>query len=314
MLRGPRYRWWRPLLALLLAAVIAVPLMLLAYVPVVLAGLVAGVPDPLQWAAREIVNIDNLGPGGFLYVNLSLIALIPAAGLSIWIAHRIRPRFVSSVLGGIRWRWLLRCLAVVVPIWVVYLGVSALLEPATSPRPSQWGLLLLIVVFLTPLQAAGEEYLFRGWIMQNVGSWFRHPMVGLVVSLALSVGFFSAAHGSPDVWVLASLAVFALTAGIATWRTGGLEAGIAIHAVNNVGVFFVVVLIGGWQEAFVSSDSKGSPLDVGIALVVHAVALALILWQAKKAGIQRLYQPTAARAAITSPPFSPTQPQPSLGA
>jgi uncharacterized protein len=132
--------------------------------------------------------------------------------------------------------------------------------------------------------------------MQNVGSWFRHPMVGLVVSLAVSVSAFSAAHGSPDIWVLGSLGVFALTAGIATWRTGGLEAGIAIHAVNNIGVFFTVILVGGWQDAFVESDTKGAPVDVLIALLVHAVALALILWQAKKAGIQRLYQPPPAPA------------------
>jgi membrane protease YdiL (CAAX protease family) len=219
--------------------------------------------------------------------------------LSIWAVHRIRPRYVSSVQGGIRWRWLLRCALVVVPVWAVYLGLGALLEPASSGRPAQWGLLLLIVLFLTPLQAAGEEYLFRGWIMQNVGAWFRSPMVGLVVSMVVSVVAFSAAHGSPDLWVLGSLGVFALTAGIATWRTGGLEAGIAIHTVNNVGVFFLVILQGGWNEAFVGADTTGAPVDVGIALLVHGVALALILWQAMKAGIQRLYQPVSPPAETT---------------
>jgi membrane protease YdiL (CAAX protease family) len=304
MLRGPRHRWWRPLLALVLAGAIAIPLMLLAYLPVVLAGAVAGVPDPLLWAGREIVKVDDLGPGGFLYVNLSLIVLIPTAGLSIWIAHRIRPRFLSSVAGGIRWRWLLRCVAVVIPVWVVYLGLSAFAEPATSPRPAQWGLLLVIVLFLTPLQAAGEEYLFRGWVMQTIGSWFRSPMVGLVIGLVVSVVLFSAAHGSPDAWILASLGIFALTAGLATWLTGGLEAAIAIHAVNNIGVFFMVILLGGWREAFVSADSQGAPLDVVIALVVHAVALALILWQAKKAGIDRLYHPAPAVALQPGPSHS----------
>jgi membrane protease YdiL (CAAX protease family) len=308
MLRGPRHRWWKPLVAALVAGGIAVPLMLLAFLPVLLAGALAGVADPLRWAAREVTQVDNLGPGGFLYVNLSLIVLIPTAGLSIWAVHRIRPRYVSSVRGGIRWRWLLRCVAVVAPVWLVYLGISALVEPPSSPRPDQWGLLLVIVVFLTPLQAAGEEYFFRGWIMQNVGSWFRHPMVGLVVSLVVSVSAFSAAHGSADIWVLGSLGVFALTAGIATWRTGGLEAGIAIHAVNNIGVFFTVILAGGWQDAFVASDTTGAPVDVVVALLVHAVALALILWQAKKAGIQRLYQPAPPPA--PAPVLQPSYGQP----
>jgi hypothetical protein len=166
-------------------------------------------------------------------------------------------------------------------------------------------LLLVIVLFLTPLQAAGEEYFFRGWIMQNVGSWFRNPVLGLVVSLAVSVTAFSWAHGSPDIWVLGSLGVFALTAGLATWRTGGLEAGIAIHAVNNIGVFFTVILLGGWQDAFVGADTKGAPLDVLIALVVHAAVLALILWQAKKAGIERRYLPPAPAPQTAGAPAGP---------
>jgi len=57
---------------------------------------------------REIAKTDDLGPGGFLYVNLSLVVLIPTAGLSIWAVHRIRPRYLASVRGRIRWRWLLR--------------------------------------------------------------------------------------------------------------------------------------------------------------------------------------------------------------
>ncbi|MET1004749.1 MAG: CPBP family glutamic-type intramembrane protease [Propionibacteriaceae bacterium] len=313
LLRGPRYHWWRVLVAAAVAAAIAIPLMLLAYVPVALVGLVGGVTDPLQWAGREILKVDNLGPAGFLYVNLSLIVLIPAAGLSIWVAHRIRPRFLSSVQGGIRWRWLLRCLVVVVPVWAIYLGASALVEPATSARPAQWGWLLLIVILLTPFQAAGEEYFFRGWIMQNVGSWFKHPIVSLVAGLVVSVVAFSAAHGSPNIWILGDLGVFALTAGLATWRTGGLEAGIAIHAVNNIGVFFTVILLGGWQEAFVSSSSTSTPLVFGIAVLVHAVALALILWQAKRAGIERRYLPATPPA--NQPPLNgyPGYPQPLMG-
>lgn len=298
LLRGPRHRWWRPLLAAVLAGAFALVLSLLAFVPVILAGALAGETDPVRWSAREVLKTDDLGPAGFLYVNLSLIVLIPVAGLSVWIAHRVRPRFLASVRGGIRWRWLLRCVLVVVPVWVVYLGASALVDPATTPRPAHWVLLLVMVVFLTPLQAAGEEFLFRGWILQNVGSWFRHPLVSLVAGLVVSVAAFSAAHGSPDVWVLGSLGAFALTAGLATWRTGGLEAGIAIHAVNNIGVFFSVILLGGWQDAFVGSGTKSTWAAFAVTVLVHAVVLSLILWQARRAGIERRYLPAAPLAEL----------------
>ena len=123
-----------------------------------------------------------------------------------------------------------------------------------------------MAVVLTPLQAAGEEFFFRGWILQNVGSWFPNRGAGLIAGTVVSVVAFSAAHGSPDPWVLASLAVFATTACLVTWRTGGLEAAIAIHAVNNVGVFGLVIMRGGWNEAFISGTSKGSPISFLIDL------------------------------------------------
>ena len=131
-----------------------------------------------------------------------------------------------------------------------------LADPFTSPRPDHWIALLVIVLVMTPLQAAGEEYFFRGWIMQNVGAWFARPMVGLVASLIVSAVAFSTAHLSPDPWVLGTIACLAVASGLAAWRTGGLEAGIAMHAVNNVLTFFVVVIFGGWSQAFVGDPDQ----------------------------------------------------------
>jgi len=228
--------------------------------------------------------------------------LIPASGLSIWIVHGIRPGYLSSVAGRIRWRWMLRCVAVIAPLWAVYTLLGVLVEPFTSPRPDHWVALLVIVVLMTPLQAAGEEYFFRGWIMQNVGAWFARPMVGLVASLAVSAAAFSTAHLSPDPWVLGTIACLAVASGVAAWRTGGLEAGIAMHAVNNVLTFGVVVFYGGWSQAFVGTDTTGTPVMLLLAVAVNGSALALILWQAKRARLQPYYQPPARPAAPTNVP------------
>jgi CAAX protease family protein len=291
MLRGPRYRWWKPLLCLVLVIPMAVLMMGLAIVPVLIAGFVTGAPDLITYATRATTDIANLGPIGFIYLNLTLIVLIPASGLSIWIVHGIRPRFLASVAGGIRWKWLLRCIAVILPLWAVYTALGVLVEPFTSPRPDQWVALLLIVLVMTPLQAAGEEYFFRGWIMQNVGAWFARPMVGLVASLIVSAVAFSTAHLSPDPWILGTIACLAVAAGLVTWRTGGLEAAIAMHAVNNVLTFLVVVIFGGWSQAFVGAQTTGTPMMLLLALAANGIVLALILWQAKRAKLQPYYQP-----------------------
>ncbi|HEU4908791.1 MAG TPA: CPBP family intramembrane glutamic endopeptidase [Propionibacteriaceae bacterium] len=316
MLRGPLYRWWKPLLCLVLMLLLAAIMMAVAVVPVIVAvivaGLIAGAPDLVEYTTRATTDIDiaNLGPVGFIYLNLTLIVLIPASGLSIWIVHGVRPRYLSSVAGGIRWRWLLRCVAVLLPVWGICTALPVLVEPATSPRPEHWVALLLIVVFMTPLQAAGEEYFFRGWIMQNVGAWFARPMVGLVASLIVSAVAFSTAHLSPDPWVLGTIACLAVASGLAAWRTGGLEAGIAMHAVNNVLSFFVVVLFGGWSQAFVGRQTTGTPMMLVLALAVNGIALWLILWQAKRIGLQPYFQP---REQPVRPPGYPSAPAYPLG-
>lgn len=304
LLRGPRRRWWKPLVTLLLALGLYLVASGLTLVPPLVAGLVTGTPDLGRYVLTTLTDVANLGPVGFVALNLSLILLIPTAMFSIWIVYGVRPRFVTSVTGGFRWRWLLRCLVVVVPIWVLYVGVGVLTDPPEPGRPAHWVALLLIMVVMTPLQAAGEEYFFRGWILQNVGSWFARPVVGLVVGTVVSAALFSAAHGSPDVWVLGSIACLAVASCLAAWRTGGLEAGIAMHAVNNMLVFSVTIGIGGWQSAFIGADTTGTPVEFLLAVGVHGVALALIWWQAKRTGLPYRSRP----AELPAPPPALWQP------
>jgi membrane protease YdiL (CAAX protease family) len=294
MLRGPRLRWWRPLLALAIGVGIALAAQFLAIIPFIAFGAVATRGQGLgQWLIEELEKLGSLqiDAAGFFFVNLALIALIPAAGLSIWAAHHIRPRFVSSVVGGFRWRWLLRCLLVVVPLWALYTLADLLLDRPSPDRPAEWVLLLVLVVVMTPFQAAGEEYFFRGWILQNVGSWFKRPMLSLVSGTVVSAVAFSAAHGSPDPWILGSLAIFAISCCVLTWRTGGLEAAIAIHAVNNIAAFVAVINFGGWDEAFIGADTKGDPVQFAVDAAIQVIAFGLIWWQAKRARIRSAYQP-----------------------
>lgn len=317
MLRGPQHRWWRTLLSALLLGGFAFAAINIAQLLLIVGGAIAGIEDPANWSL-DVINPKSLGPIGFAMTLVSLIVLIPAAMLAIRIAHRVRPRFLSSVVGGIRWGWLGRCLLVTLPIWVVYLGVSFWLDPATSPRPPHWWILLIMVVLFVPFQAAGEEYAFRGWMMQSIGSLFKHRLLALAVPLVISVAVFAIAHGSTNFWVLADLGLFALVATILTWRTGGLEAAIAIHAVNNVSLFIVVLIFGGWEDAFVSGETTSTFGAFAITLVVQSAATAAIWWQAKKFGVQRLYQPeqpAPAQPVIQPGPsgWQPQQPFPPVG-
>ena len=293
LLRGPTRAWWRPLLALAVFVGLFAALSVLPFLVVLTYGTLTGVQDVDLWLDQQLADSAVTDPLGYLYLNLSLVVLIPAAMLSIWAVHRIRPRFLSSVAGGLRWRWLLRCVVVLAPVWAVYLTISTITDPPQSPRPEQWVVLLVMGLLLTPWQAAPEEYAFRGWLTQNLGAFFRRPLLAFAVPTVVAAAAFAAAHGSPDPWILADLAVFSVVASTMTWRTGGLEAAIVMHAVNNVGIDIIVTTIGGFDEALVGADTKGTPLSLAVSVLVHGIALALVLWQARRSGVDRRFRPPA---------------------
>lgn len=289
--RGPRHRWWRPLVSALLMITFTMVFEMVLTILLLVSGTALG--QDLDVMLNRFMQGGELDPLGFAYVCLSLIVLIPAAMLSVWIAHGIRPGYVASVAGRIRWRWLLRCVLVTLPLWAAYLAFSLIVDSESfqGDRPGQWIGLLVVAVLMVPFQAAGEEFAFRGWFLISLGSWFPVRVLALVLPGIPSVLLFALAHGSLDGWVLADLGFFAAAATILVWRTGGLEAGIAIHAVNNVMIFILVITLGGFEDAFVGAETTGTWQAALTTLVVQGAAVALIVWQAKRVGLDRRYRP-----------------------
>ena len=274
-MRGPRHRWWRPILAGLVAA----PTWLLLVGALTAAFAAAGLlPDTVEEFGTD--------PWGSLYGNLVLAALIPATFLGLWAGHRRDPRRVLSVARRLRWGWLLRCTAVVTPLWVVYLAVSwVLFDQEVLPRSEQWVGLVVVSLLTTPLQAAGEEIAFRGGLVQSVGSWFPSPVVALVVTTILSTVTFVAAHGSFDPWIGIEIGTLAVFGCYLAWRTGGLEAVLVIHIVNNVLITVTGALFGGLEESYVDTTSTGSPLSALSAVLATGVVTAVLLWLGRRRGI-----------------------------
>jgi membrane protease YdiL (CAAX protease family) len=81
--------------------------------------------------------------------------------------------------------------------------------------------------------------MFRGWLLQAVGSFtaegrrlgrvFGTPWPAIILSSLP----FVAGHAYTD-WGLLDIGAFAVVTAWITVRTGGLEAGIALHVVNNM--------------------------------------------------------------------------------
>lgn len=184
-------------------------------------------------------------PAGMLAAHLGLMTLVPLVLLVLGWAGGLPTRWVHSVQPGFRWRLAL----LVAASTTLVLGASVVLLGRLdlgSARPQQdfWWF-LLVIVLTSPLQAAGEEYLFRGLLMTTLGGFVRNPWFGIVASAAV----FALFHGVQSPALFCDRFAFGVLAGVLVWRTGGLEAGIAIHAVNNVLAFTAAGLWGTIADA-----------------------------------------------------------------
>lgn len=287
LLRGPGHRWWRPLLSLMVMVGFVLALVVVA-VLAMFAALLAGV-DPDLFSDQDALLAQADQPWFLLANNLLLGAFIPLSMLAIWIGHGWRPRWVTSVVGGMRWRWLLVTSAVALVVQVVATLALFSFDGFPSGTGVNVGWLLAVVFLTTPLQAAGEEYLFRGWLTQSVGSWIPAALVSALVTAALASTLFAMAHGSQNVWLFLDRFAFGVLASYLTWRTGGLEAAIGAHTVNNVVVFVPTILTGGMASALSVTDVPAWLVLADVAAMV--VIGALVVFLARRTGIQRVYVP-----------------------
>ena len=192
----------------------------------------------------------TLTPTLLLSVNLTNALSIPIAMLLQWGFFGQRPRWIHSVVGRFRWRVVGRGALIVLPVWALYVALSALVAP-DAPAAGLSGesiLMLVIVVLTTPLQAAGEEYGARGLITRAAGSWVSGPTAPLVVGTLVSSTIFMLAHGAGDPWLIVFYFLFGVGLSLVTWRTGGLEVAIVIHTVNNMVAFGIAHLVRAGSE------------------------------------------------------------------
>jgi uncharacterized protein len=257
-----------------------------------------------------VITPEQLGTGAIpltpwvlLFTNVSLALAIPVAMLLQWAFFGVRPRFLSSVEGRFRWRWAGRLALVVLPVWALYVLALFLLEPAGEFRLDAKTIALLAIVLLTtPLQAAGEEYGMRGLVQRSVGAWFSAPRAAFIVGTIISGVLFCSAHFAGDPWLIAYYFAFGVAMSVAAWATGGIEAPIVIHAINNVCIFLPAALLGGLDQGIDRSAGTGGPIMlVPMAMVFIGAGIA-VWWGRRSKVVVEAVPPVTARSARNQPP------------
>lgn len=298
MLRTWNYRWWRPVVGSLLVVVLSLVVAPIALLPVLAIGVwLEG--GPFFAGLERAATLEEITPAGLLYLNLVLGSLILVTWFVIRFIHGMRPRWLTSVVPKMRWRFLVACLGVsvialvaqvVVAILVGFVDASAdtLPEPTVNPVTTTTLLLGLVVLLTTPFQAAGEEYVFRGYLLQALGAFFRHKWVAILATSLL----FALAHGAQNPPLFFDRFMFGVIAGWLVIRTGGLEAGIALHVLNNFLAFAFAILLGDLGDSL--GVAEVSWWNVPVTLTQAGVYAVLVLWLARRFDVQRTTRPPSA--------------------
>ncbi|MFD1858464.1 CPBP family intramembrane metalloprotease [Aeromicrobium camelliae] len=293
--------WRLPVAAVLAAVTYGVVSVALAIVLIIVVAIEADSFDAVDAVMERLALIDLTDPALFAFLMVSVIVMAPSAWLPVRILWREHTRYLLSVEGRLRWRWLLRCTVISLLVIGTAIGAAVGVGVAESgtvewaPFTARSGLMVVLVLLLTPLQSAAEEYVFRGAGLQLVGSWVRSPILPIVATTVV----FAAGH-LYDFWGLVDVALFGLAAAWLTIRTGGLEAAIAAHVVNNV-LLFLLGIVGLIDPT--GGESVG-PLDVLPTAISMVLLVLVVTWQAGSVNLITTRAPQPPRPAVpTYPPL-----------
>ena len=288
-------RWWRPLATLGVAGGLA----LAASLAVILAAAIATLVAPASWRPSELLE-DPRNPGDMMFLLGFLAIGMPAVVLGSRWGGGMRGA-IHSVARRFRWSLLLRAASVVVPLYAVILvGSFVLAPPPDVSWPAADGrtiAVFAIVLLLTPLQCAAEEYAFRALPQQMLGTWLRSPLWGIL----LPVPLFMVGHGYDAIGQI-DIAVFAVCMGFLVWKSGGVELAIVVHTANNLVLFLLAPFS---PSSLTQGTVEPWTLLLSLSLTIGVTA-GLALWVSRTHGL-RFFEPvlSAARAPVAVGPDSP---------
>ncbi|MEU9885027.1 CPBP family intramembrane glutamic endopeptidase [Sphaerisporangium sp. NPDC051011] len=198
---------------------------------------------------------------------------VPGASL-----HSVTARFRFDLFG--------KALLVFGPAWLV-VNVLGAIAPQQEGAWSRADLIafFLATLLLTPLQAAGEEYGVRGLIFRVIGSWFRGPKAGLIAGILITSVLFTAAHGSTDPYIIVWYFVLWTGLAIITWRTGGIEVAVVLHAILNTSSLIVAPYLRVDLGAVLQDRSAGAGSPYLLVPTIAVIVItAIVWWRTRKSG------------------------------
>lgn len=200
--------------------------------------------------------------------------------------HKKRFESLISARSQVNWRKILNSFS----LWFGLMLLMELVNYLRSPESYVWNfqpapffLLLVIAIFLIPLQTSFEEIFIRGYIMLGLGLLFKNRWAPIIISSLI----FAALHGAnPEIRqfgmakMLSYYFLIGLFFAIIAVMDDGLEIPLGFHAANNIFAATMVTFKGSALQTpalFYNQDVNTDGM-----LISTLVIIALILGLSKR--------------------------------
>ncbi len=245
---GVKNEFWRYLI-LILASFIGGQI--LGAIPLIVAIMPKLFSGEVDYNAISMSSIDFKQFGISKNIGFVLVMLPFVTSLIIFyvLVKPLHSRSITEIINGrhfIRWRRFFSGFAIWFAIMSLLLLVDYFLHPTNFKiqfSASSFFILLALSVIFIPLQTAYEEILFRGYLTQGFGRWFKNRYVAIIIPGVL----FGLLHvANPEVtahgfWLaMPQYILFGLLFGAISVLDDGIELSMGAHAANN---FFLSVFL-----------------------------------------------------------------------
>lgn len=258
-----KYKWYKPLIVAALTFILYIILSILCDV-------LFGIFFPELFSSSLLYD-PNSSPGletvEGIYTSINIALMIPSFFISSKI---VRDRPFSSYLssrGGWNWEIFAKSLLVALVAYGIITLVEFLIFGVEFDNKFTI-LTFLAMVIVTLLQSFAEELMCRGFLMQTLGSWFKIPVVAIV----LQAVFFTVIH-SYNLIGLADVLFSGLCYGVIAWYCDGLEVSSVLHSVNNI----IVFLTAGLTATELSNNITIEGSLEGILITLVAIAAIFLI-------------------------------------
>ncbi len=245
----------------------------------------------------SLLNMDK-NVGFILMITIFIFAMI-AFMLAIKYFHRRPLKDLVTPKREINFRKILFAFGFWFVLGIVFEGIVALIYPETyylNFKPVSWMFLVIISVFLLPIQTSLEELVLRGYLMPAIAIIAKNKWIPLLVTSIL----FGLIHGmNPEVekfgfWTMQMYYISAgLFLGLITILDDSLELALGVHAATNVfgAAFF------SFEGSVIQTDSIVKATSINPYLMIATFLVSAIIFmfvcnnKYKWKGFSRLFMP-----------------------